>query len=414
MIRSVVPSGLLARSAVVAFVLFMTPCLRAVERHVPSRYPTIQAAIDACVGGGEVVIAPGVYTGDGNRDITTSTYGISVRSSNPLDPAVVAATIIDLQGSESEPHCGFIPTAHFAVSGLTIINGWAASGDVVVSTGGELMVDHCVLTNNTAVHGSLIGARGDYRLTMSHCTLMHNTVSIATTYTVDATDAYISDCLISENTGAGIHVFRFCQITSCTISRNSGIGIYASPYSWIESTIADSTIAGNLGGGVSVDGASVIRCRITGNRTGVIPGDRDSSLEDCEIAYNESSGDGGGVYCNGTTGSITNCRIVGNTAGGRGGGVFGTWGARIDRCTISGNTANDYGGGVWGNDFVISNSIISDNAVVGAGGCGGGISTDMGVTISNCTLTGNIGEDAGGALHVRMDGEITTIANCVL
>jgi hypothetical protein len=41
----------------------------ATQRHVPSPYPTIQAAIHAAVTGDVVIIAPGTCTGDGNRDL---------------------------------------------------------------------------------------------------------------------------------------------------------------------------------------------------------------------------------------------------------------------------------------------------------------------------------------------------------
>ncbi len=37
--------------------------------HVPAEYATIQEAVDAAVSGDTILIAPGTYTGEGNRNI---------------------------------------------------------------------------------------------------------------------------------------------------------------------------------------------------------------------------------------------------------------------------------------------------------------------------------------------------------
>ncbi|MHC4500820.1 MAG: LamG-like jellyroll fold domain-containing protein, partial [Planctomycetota bacterium] len=77
------------------------------ELYVPAQYGRIQAAIDAAVNGNTVVVLPGTYTGEGNRDIDFLGKAITVRSIDPNDPNIVAATIIDCNGTEDDPHRGF-------------------------------------------------------------------------------------------------------------------------------------------------------------------------------------------------------------------------------------------------------------------------------------------------------------------
>ncbi len=71
--------------------------------HVPSDQPTIQAGIDAAAAGDEVLVADGLYTGPGNRDVDFLGKAITVRSEYGPDNC-----IIDCQGSEMEQRRGFI------------------------------------------------------------------------------------------------------------------------------------------------------------------------------------------------------------------------------------------------------------------------------------------------------------------
>lgn len=122
-------------------------------------YTTIQAGINASSTGDVIIIMPGTYTGGGNRDIDFGGRAITVRSIDPDDPNVVAATVIDCQSFHwSNQHRGF----HFhngegadsVLNGLTITHGYIS--DAVTGGGGILCesssptIINCVLDENDA------------------------------------------------------------------------------------------------------------------------------------------------------------------------------------------------------------------------------------------------------------------------
>src|SRR5262249_9018482 len=85
---------------------------------------TIQSAINAAVSGRDaVIVADGIYTGPGNRDLTFAGKAITVRSQNGAD-----ACTIDCHANATDPHRAFLfqsgETAASILQGFTLKNGY--------------------------------------------------------------------------------------------------------------------------------------------------------------------------------------------------------------------------------------------------------------------------------------------------
>jgi len=411
----------------------------------PADFSNIQAAIDNSNHGDTIVINPGTYTGDGNRDIDFKGKAITVRSTDPNDPNIVAATIIDCNhlGRGFLFHSG--EDGNSILSGFTIMNGQAAIGaGIYCKNQSGPTISNCVIKSNradgqesTGFGGGISGCKG----TIINCTIRGNK-AVGKSYGSGGglydCNGKITNCTISYNTigpagdGGGLSECNG-DIINCTISNNwlegyvgwrgRGGGLYS-----CNGAIINSTISGNVivavqeayGGGLYECNGPIINCTIKGNWV--------------RCDYHVSAG-GGLYHCDGP---IINCTIRGNTTAtsygieAMGGGLYACDGT-ISNCTISHNSAeggSEYddgswglGGGLYGCNGKIINCVISDNTATvtdrleNSGGAGGGLYRCSG-TITNCTIIGNTASDRGWYDQRSFGGGLCgcdgTISNCTI
>ena len=151
-----------AAAAIAALLALTGAAANATTLNVPGTFSTIQLAIGSASNGDTIVVAPGIYTGTGFRDIDFLGKSITVKSSGGA-----AVTVLDLQGSSATPHRGFRfhsnETSSAVVQGFTIENGFQdfGAGILMSSSSGSTspVVKQCVFLSNTAtVQGGAIAA----------------------------------------------------------------------------------------------------------------------------------------------------------------------------------------------------------------------------------------------------------------
>jgi len=411
--------------AALACLVIASTSLQAATLHVGqekgAQFTTIQAAVDRAVAGDRIIVGPGSYTGRGNCDLDLQGKALAIGSTNPLDPNVVEATVIDCAGTESEPHRGFYiaDCNGVEISGLTITHGLASAGGAIFCKKSVLDLAYCRLVDNAATAGG--GAGSD-----------PNGGPGGGLYCEDSF-VRLTGCLVAGNTagngaaskdgqgGAGGDGGGICgvnseiHVTASTICDNAagaggagggaggdGGGICGEAVTLVDSTVwrnaagdggpAPQSGRGGQGGGLFAQIATINRCIIEANRAGaggIVNVAANSDVTTGEPVCGGAGGDGGGLYSDSL--EITGSLVVGNRAGrahaagprglfenGNGGGISCTTGA-VRHCTIAGNVVfwrdttatldglwmSARGAGIFSITPVpIENSIIYDNAPV--------------------------------------------------
>lgn len=329
-------------------------------------FPTIQAAIDVTRDGDIIVVQAGTYTGPGNRDIDLRGKAITVRSTEPENPDVVNATVIDCQADAKSPHRGFYVAGSNGaiISGLTITNGLAATGGAVYCENSDLTLTYCRILHNATLAG---GAGGGVAAVAS--TLVLHGCDVSDNAAGAGTDSPLG---IAEPGGDGGGVYATSSVvyvSGSTIADNAagaggssdfvagrgghGGGIYADSLLVAQSTIARNA-AGRGGSGMQGtdggDGGGVYATRVTIDN-GTIEGNLSGSGGDStsgEKGIGGKGGDGGGVFCADSL-QITGSLVAGNRCGSPGLGA-----------PLAGMHAT--GGGLWCSQGVVSHCTIVANA----------------------------------------------------
>ncbi|MEJ2719776.1 MAG: right-handed parallel beta-helix repeat-containing protein [bacterium] len=112
--------------------------------------PTIQAGIDAAADGDTVLLAPGTYTGPGNRGIMISYKNVSV-----ISEAGAESTIIDCEGAGWGVSLTWDVTNATVLSDLTIENGYTTGygGAIYCGYGASPRIERNVIRNCSAEAG---------------------------------------------------------------------------------------------------------------------------------------------------------------------------------------------------------------------------------------------------------------------
>lgn len=290
--------------------LLTTPCsaeIIVVDDDWPYDFDNIQDAIDYSTDYDTIMVFPGTYTGEGNRNINFLGKAITVQSVAPEFPSIVAATIIDC----NEEGGGF----HF-------ISGENA----------DSILDGLTITNCRGPEGGGIRCRYNSNPTITNCIIRENSAFFSGgggIYCFESSPT-IANCTISGNTARDKGGGLYCQdssptISNCTITNNRAV--------YIDYDCAFGPCISGWGGGIYCDWSTpkIINCTISGNSAPV---------------------NGGGIYCiNESYAAITNCILSGNSAD-SGGGIYcqGNSSTMLTNATISGNSASSNGGGIYYDD----------------------------------------------------------------
>jgi parallel beta-helix repeat protein len=268
-----------------------------VDDDAPADFSNIQAAIDNAYDGDTIIVADGIYTGDGNRDIDFLGKAITVRSENGANNCIIDC---EYKGWGFYFHSN--EGADSVLDGLTITNSHAWFGSGIYCNSAIPTLTNCTISRNW------VGGMWNYRSspTLTNCTFSANGTGDAHggggIYNEESSPTLV-DCTFSGNSadddGGGMYnlnnsnpILINCRFSGNEVKYGSGGGMTnlcdSSPI------LVNCTFTGNWGGGMrnwDNSNPTLINCTFSGNFFG-----------------------GGGISsANNSNPTLTNCILWGDT-----------------------------------------------------------------------------------------------------
>jgi hypothetical protein len=385
----------------------------------------VQTAINALGDGDTVLLADGVYSGTGNRDIDLHGKAIRVASSSGQPQSC----IIDCTHDGVTLHYGFIFSGFYSapagLSGLTVM-GARTSGDTAgalmlpdgaseAATGAAPVLDHVRVEANTG-NGFYVGyAR--HMFTATDCSFSDNSGSGGVSRSVHAIGGHsFVRCQFVGNGVSGYRSGAYCSFPTqnlyvdCEFSGNVQDGYLCTNTLWQSENFSNCTFADNGGHGASVKYAvTYTDCTFADNvgwglRFDIMASDPGGvTVETSAFERN----DAGGIGCFSATTLFGNINVSDSTILDNGGAGFTGLVTRtpgiVSGCVIARNggpglelrplVPPSYPSPVSGN-FVVTRNTIDGNTGAGLSlrfESGHDPATDvMGVAVSRTIISGHV------------------------
>lgn len=203
---------------------------------VPSQFINVQNAINVADEGDTVLLAPGVYSGHGFRNITFLQKNVVLTSENGPE-----STVLDFGSDSVESHRGIFitrgQTRESVIDGLTLRGGsYEYGGAALICGETSPTIKNCIFVDN---YGSVIDFWSGSPF-FENCTIVRNKECSPGAIRMANSTPIFRNCIIAHNFGAPAFFFSgsFNQptIECCVIYGNEGGDWVGAIANWIDSS----------------------------------------------------------------------------------------------------------------------------------------------------------------------------------